>query len=277
MRSCGRSAGSRPPEVVTIVTEQIVKIANSNAGGLLTFAFLFTLWSSSSAVVSMITTLNAAYDITEGRAWWKVRLIAIAPHARSGVLHPRRRSPSSSSGPTLAEQVADAMHLGAAFEWTWKILQWPLVFALVATAIAIVYYFAPDAEQDWVWITPGAAFATLLWIAASLGFKFYLLYFGSYNETYGTIGGVMVLLLWFYRVRDRDPDRRGAECRDRARLPVRQGAGRESAGREEEDRRRRRAVLRRVQSDGTREVTLNCAGCAGPAVASPRRASTHRV
>ena len=61
------------------------------------------------------------------------------------------------------------MHLGAAFKWTWWVLQWPVVFALVATAIGIVYYFAPDAEQDWVWITPGSIVATLLWIVVSLG------------------------------------------------------------------------------------------------------------
>ena len=88
--------------------------------------------------------------------------------------------------------------LGPAFEWTWKILQWPLVFVLVATAMALVYYFAPDAEQDWIWITPGSVVATTLWVVASLGFKVYLANFANYTETYGAIGGVMVLLLWFY-------------------------------------------------------------------------------
>ena len=87
---------------------------------------------------------------------------------------------------------------GPAFVWTWNILQWPMVFVLVATAIALVYYFAPDAEQDWVWITPGSVLATLLWVVVSLGFKVYVSSFGSYTETYGVIGGVMVLMLWFY-------------------------------------------------------------------------------
>ncbi len=90
------------------------------------------------------------------------------------------------------------MGLGPAFEWSWTILQWPVVFALVTSGVAIVYYFAPDAEQDWVWITPGSVLATLLWIVISFGFKLYLERFGSYNETYGALGGVMVLLLWFY-------------------------------------------------------------------------------
>ena len=74
----------------------------------------------------------------------------------------------------------------------------PVVFALVATAIGLVYYFAPDAEQDFVWLTPGSVLATFLWLVFSLGFKIYVTNFSDYNETYGTIGGVIVLLLWFY-------------------------------------------------------------------------------
>jgi hypothetical protein len=69
---------------------------------------------------------------------------------------------------------------------------------MVSAAIALVYYFAPDAEQEWAWITPGSVLATTLWVIASLGFRLYVSNFTSYNETYGAIGGVMVLLLWFY-------------------------------------------------------------------------------
>jgi membrane protein len=88
--------------------------------------------------------------------------------------------------------------MGPAFAWAWKIVQWPVVFVLIATAVALLYYFAPDAQQDFVWITPGSVLATVLWILASLGFRYYVTNFGSYNETYGAIGGVMVLMLWFY-------------------------------------------------------------------------------
>ena len=186
-----------PKDVIDIVTQQLGQIAQSNAGGILTVAFLFTLWSSSSAVVSMCSTLNAAYDITEGRPWWKVRLTAIALTVGLAVFILVSMT-LVVAGPTLAEKIAEAMHLGPVFTWTWLILQWPLVFVLVATAIAMIYYFAPDAEQDWVWITPGSVLATLLWVVASLGFKFYIANFANYNETYGAIGGVMVLLLWFY-------------------------------------------------------------------------------
>jgi membrane protein len=94
--------------------------------------------------------------------------------------------------------VAGWAHLGPAFAWSWKILQWPLVFALVTLGMALIYYYAPDAVQEWVWITPGSIFATTLWLIISLGFKFYVARFTSYNATYGAIGGVIVLMLWFY-------------------------------------------------------------------------------
>ena len=186
-----------PPEVIRTIVEQMEKISESNSGGILTFAFLFTLWSSSNAMLSMVTTLNTAYDIQEGRPWWKTRLVAIALTVGLALFILLSMT-LILAGPSLAERAAATMGLGDAVEWTWKILMWPVVFLLVATAIGIVYYFAPDAEQDWVWITPGSLLATLLWVGVSLGLKFYLARAPNYNETYGTIGSVMVLLLWFY-------------------------------------------------------------------------------
>ena len=186
-----------PEDVTRIITEQIQKIGETSAGGILTLAFLFTLWSSSSAVVAVCSTLNAAYDITEGRPWWKVRLTAIGLTVGLALFILISMT-LVIAGPTLAEKIAEAMRLGPVFTWSWKILQWPIVFLMVVTAVALVYYFAPDAEQDWIWITPGSVLATTLWVLASLGFRFYITNFASYNETYGAIGGVMVLLLWFY-------------------------------------------------------------------------------
>jgi len=186
-----------PPDVLKIIQEQITKISQSNQGGILTFAFLLTLWSSSGAMVSIITTLNAAYDIMEGRPWWKVRLTAVA--LTMGIAAFILMSIGLILlGPALADHVASTIHAGAAFKMLWMVLQWPVVFAVVATGIGIIYYFAPDAEQQWVWITPGSVLATVTWVLVSIGLKLYITYFGNYNETYGTIGGVIVLLLWFY-------------------------------------------------------------------------------
>jgi membrane protein len=186
-----------PGEVLTIVQQQIIKIAHDNAGGLLTFGMIGTIWSSSSGVTAIMDSLNQAYDIQEGRPWWKVRLIALGLTIALASFIVVATT-LVVAGPALAEKIADWFYLGAAFEWTWKIVQWPVVLVLVSGAIALIYYFAPDAEQDWAWITPGSVIATLLWLAISLGFKVYIANFGSYNATYGTIGGVIVLLLWFY-------------------------------------------------------------------------------
>jgi membrane protein len=189
--------GFAPPEALQIITAQLAKISNGQHGGLLTIGMLTALWSSSSAMTAIIDTLNAAYDISEGRPWWKVRIIAIC--LTMGVaLFIILSFALVLVGPTLAERLAAILHLGAAFEWTWKILQWPLVFVLVSGGMSLIYYFAPDAEQDWVWLTPGSLLATFLWLIASLGFKFYVANMGAYTETYGAIGGVMVLMLWFY-------------------------------------------------------------------------------
>lgn len=186
-----------PPDVLQIIQEQLTKISEGNNGGLLTFAFLVTIWSSSEAMVSIITTLNAAYDITEGRSMIRVRLTAILLTIGMAVFVLVAMA-LVIVGPALAEKVAVWLHLGPVFVMTWKILQWPVVFALVSVGITTIYYYAPDAEQDWVWLTPGAVLATALWLLASVGLKLYLAYFGNYNETYGTLGSVMVLLLWFY-------------------------------------------------------------------------------
>jgi membrane protein len=189
-------AGFVPGAAMTLITEQLGKLTDGEQGGLLTIGMLTALWSSSAAMTAIIDTLNTAYDIDEGRPWWKVRLTAIALTVGLALFIVIAFA-LVVAGPTLAERLADRLALGAAFEWTWKILQWPIVFSLVSAAVAVVYYYAPDAEQDWVWLTPGSIFATALWLIASLGFKYYIANFGGY-EAYGIVGGVMVLMLWFY-------------------------------------------------------------------------------
>jgi membrane protein len=194
----GRSLGPFvSSQVLELIQEQMRRLADNENGGLLTFGVAGALWSSSAALVSIVGALNRAYDIDEGRPWWKVRLVAIGLTlgvalvvliALSLVL----------VGPRLAEKLGQTTGWGAPFEWTWLVLQWPLVFVLVATGIGLIYYFGPDADQDWVWITPGAVAATILWLLVSLLFKIYVANFTDYEGSYGTVGGVIVVLLWFY-------------------------------------------------------------------------------
>ena len=194
----GRSLGPFvSPQVLELIQEQMRRLANNENGGLLTVGVAGAVWSSSAALVSIVGALNRAYDIDEGRPWWKVRLVAIgltlgvAAIVLVGLM-------LVLVGPTVAHQFGNATGWGTPFEWTWLVLQWPLVFALVATGVGLLYYFGPDADQDWAWITPGAVAATFLWLVASLLFKLYVANFTDYEASYGTVGGVIVVLLWFY-------------------------------------------------------------------------------
>jgi membrane protein len=184
------------PQVLELIQEQMRRLGNRGDGGLLTFGVAGALWSSSAAMVSIASALNRAYDITEGRPWWKVRLVAIGVTLGVAVFVVLAGS-LVLLGPASARWLGEA-GAGPVAEWAWRVLQWPLAFALVSTAIGLVYYYAPDAEQDWIWITPGAMVATALWMTASLAFRVYIANFTDYTASYGAVGGVIVLLLWFY-------------------------------------------------------------------------------
>ena len=186
-----------PGEALRLVQDNIRQLVTGQRGGLLSFGILAALWTSSSALTAIIDSLNRAYDVEEGRPFWKVRLLSMgitiglsAFIVVALVL--------LTFGPQLGRWVADLAGLGQVFEVTWNLVRWPVIVGLLVAAIALLYYFAPDVEQEWKWITPGSACAVLGWLLASLGFAFYVNRFGSYNATYGSIGAVIVLLTWMY-------------------------------------------------------------------------------
>ena len=186
-----------PPDVLNIIKAQIEQITKSGNAGLLTFGVLGALWSSSSAMSAIIDTLNRAYGVKEARSWWKTQILAIVLTLAMSVFVLVSFT-LVIAGPEIAEHVAARVGLGPIFAWTWTILQWPVVFLLISQGFGMVYYLAPDAEQRWPWILPGAHLATLLWLAISVAFRFYIVNFGNFNKMYGSIGAVIVLLLWFY-------------------------------------------------------------------------------
>jgi len=194
----GELSAVAPREVIAILREQLQNIyAQGGTGRWFTLGLLGALWSSSAATVAIISTLNQAYDIEDRRPWWKARLIAICLTLGISIFIIVAFA-LVLSGPSAAGWLDDLLGLSGIFSTVWHILHWPLVFLLVILAVDLIYYFAPDADTEWVWITPGSLLATVLWISASLGFRFYVSNFGSYNASYGAVGGVMVLLLWLY-------------------------------------------------------------------------------
>ncbi len=186
-----------PGDVLGILQDQMDAIRGREQSGVLSVGLVMALWGSSAAIVSATEALNRAYDIEEARPWWQVRLNAILMTIALAVFVLVAFT-LVVAGPEIAGTLAGYLGLGGVFTMVWNIVQWPTAFLLVVMAVALVYYLGPDAEQDWILITPGAVLASVLWLAASLAFRFYVTNFGDYNATYGSLGGVIVLMLWFY-------------------------------------------------------------------------------
>ena len=184
------------PELLALIQDQMRRLADANDGGLATVGVLGALWGSSSALVAIVSSVNRAYDLPETRPWWRVRataalltvaLAAIVIAAATLVM----------GGPALAGVLGlDDTSIG--WTWAWNLARWPMAFGLVALGVAVIYYYAPDADKDWLWVTPGAIVATILWLASSLAFKFYIGTFTDYEGSYGAVGGIIILLLWLY-------------------------------------------------------------------------------
>ena len=184
------------PELLALLQDQMRRLAQADDGGLLTVGVLGALWGSSAALVALVSAVNRAYDLKESRPWWRVRLIAVLLTLALAAIVIAAVT-LVMAGPTLTRilGIADS---NAGWMWVWNLVRWPAAFALVAFGIGLVYNYAPDADQDWLWVTPGAIVATALWLAASVAFKFYIARFTDYEGSYGAVGGIIILLLWLY-------------------------------------------------------------------------------
>jgi membrane protein len=186
-----------PPDVLSLVERQLMVIGERHNTGLLTFGNIGTVWSASAGMQTLIRTLNFAYHVPETRPWWRVRLRAMA----MTLVVPAFALASLTVvlvGPVLGERLADTLHLSAVFVFTWRVVHWPLVFCLVVSGLSFVYTVGPNASHRWQCLIPGSCFATAMWIAASLGLRWYVSSLATYQQTYGTIGTALVILLWFY-------------------------------------------------------------------------------
>ena len=186
-----------PGEALQLVQDHVRELVTNRRGGLLSLGLLAALWTSSSAVTAITDSLNRSYDVEEGRPFWKVRLMAILLTIGLSVFIIVSLI-LLTFGPQIGGWIADKVGLGSVFKLAWNILRWPVIVGLLIVAMALIYYMAPDVEQEWQWITPGSVVAVIGWLLASLGFSFYVNNFGSYNATYGSIGAVIVLLTWMY-------------------------------------------------------------------------------
>jgi len=187
-----------PRSASTLIRTTVDEITQNTGGGKLSFGLLAALWAASYGMGAISETLNAAYGVRESRPWWKVKLTAIGLTIVIAVLTIAALTLVLYGG-DIGEALATRLGLGEVFTMAWKILQWPIVLAFVLFAFALIYFFAPDIhEQRWYWITPGSLVGVGLWLLVSFIFRLYLRYFDNYSVTYGSLGAVIILMLWFY-------------------------------------------------------------------------------
>ena len=198
-----------PSSASQLVIDTIDQVTAARGGGKLSFGLLAAIWAASSGMNALGQSLNAAYDVRETRPWWKVRLISIALTFALSTLITSALVIVLYGG-QLGRSVAALIHEGRAFAEVWKILQWPIALAFVFITFALIYHFAPDlaakrrerrlSASDYRrrWLSPGVVVAVALWLLVSLGFRLYLHFFNSYSATYGSLGAVISLMLWFY-------------------------------------------------------------------------------
>ena len=186
-----------PGDAASIVRRTWEEINRGAGGGLLSIGVLTALWASSNGMASIMSALNVAYDVEDTRPWWKRRLLAVVL-TFGFALFILAALILLVFGPHIGAGVAALFGLGTIFTSIWAIANLPIVMVFVLVGIALVYYLAPAVEQRWRWVTPGSVVALGLWLAMSWGLRLYVGRFADYNATYGSIGGIVLLMLWLY-------------------------------------------------------------------------------
>ena len=187
-----------PSSASGLVRSIVQQTTHRSSSGKLSFGILFALWTASSGMVAVINGLNVAFHIREARSWVRQHLVALWLTAAIGFFMLIAVA-IILFGSRIVEWLGGDVglsNLAAAF---WEVVQWPIAVFLVMLAFAIVYRYAPNKPKPrGKWVTPGAVLGVLLWLAASFGFRVYLVYFDTYSATYGSLGALIVLIMWFY-------------------------------------------------------------------------------
>jgi membrane protein len=183
-----------PAPAFQLIVDTFNQIVASSGPLRMSLGIVASLWAASLGMNAMMNTLNAAYRVKETRSIFRRYFSAIALTIGIGLL-----VAVSTLTVVIGDGVAAALSLPHAASLAWRIVEWPVAVVLLLFGFALTYYFAPDLKnRRWHWISPGAVTGVLLLVLVSIGMRVYLRFYGSYNSTYGSLGGVIVLLLWFY-------------------------------------------------------------------------------
>src|SRR5438132_739405 len=186
-----------PPESAALVRRTLGQTLAGASTSLLSLGALGALWAAAAGMVALIDALNVAHGAVEARSWWARRLVALILTVGLA-LFVLTALVSVISGERVGPEVAGALGLGRAFTLAWGLLRWPLVVGGLLAAVLLVYHSAPAASPPVHRLVPGSACAVAAWLLTSSALRVYVAHFGSYDATYGSIGGVIVLMLWFY-------------------------------------------------------------------------------
>ena len=190
-------SGVLPAQTQELLSQELHSLVESSNGALgfaAIVGLLLALWSASRGMSGLITAINIAYEEKERRGFFKLNLIALGLTLGlviGGVL--------AIALVAVLPAAVQLLAVGSATKWLLLLVQWPLLIVLVMAGLAVLYRFGPDRDKpQWRWVTPGAIAATVFWIVASIGFTVYVANFNSYDKTYGSLGGVVILLTWLY-------------------------------------------------------------------------------
>jgi membrane protein len=186
-----------PPDARSTLVTELTKVLETQQPGLLSAGILFALWAASGGMSATIRAMNRAYDVEETRPFWKRTLLSVGLTLFAGVFF-LAAFVLGIAGQAIAAATADALQLGDAYEATIGLLRFVAVILGLLIALSVVYWAAPNAKLPFKFITAGAVLFLTAWLIGSLLFAWYVSNFGSYNATYGTLGGVVVLMVWFY-------------------------------------------------------------------------------
>lgn len=180
-----------PAAVTEILGQRLKDLTTGSHAGLLTVGGLGAIWAASGGITAMMDALNTVYAVKESRPFWKTRGIAILMTLAAAALS-ILASLAMVAAPALAHWLGEP--LGTLVMW----LRLPVAGLLMMLVWAMIYFVLPDVEQDFKFITPGSVVGVLLWLLASFGFSIYVKNFGSYDVSYGALGGVIVMLMWMW-------------------------------------------------------------------------------
>lgn len=187
-----------PPSAFTLVNRVMQQTTRASGTGKLTFGIVFALWSAGYAMSALQDTLNAVYNVREGRSFVRRTAVALGLTIVCSLLLVVSLAIVLYGG-SVVNLVAAATGLGPVIATVWKLVEWAVAFFFLVLVFALIYYWAPDVEQRrWEWLTPGSVAGITTWLIFTIGFRIYLHFFNTYSATYGILGAAIILLTWFY-------------------------------------------------------------------------------